>query len=60
MVLRANLEELVDLESCTLPLAQHCRDALASLPPAGPSEPTEGIADVLDWNDWALQQWKKL
>ena len=50
----------MDLESCTLPLAQHCRDALASLPPAGPSETAEGTADVLDWNDWALQPRKKL
>ena len=46
--------------ACTLPLAQHCRDALASLPPPGHSETAEGIADVLGWTDWALQPWNKL
>ena len=60
VVLRTNLEELVNLETCTLPLAQHCRDAMAALPPAGPHEHDEATSNVLDCNDWALQPRKKL
>ena len=60
VVMRTNLEELVDLETCTLPLAQHCRDALACMPPADSSELSGGSADVLDWNNWVLELQKKL
>ena len=55
VVLRTNLEELVNRETCTFPLAQHCRDAMAALPPAGPNEHDEATSDVFDWNDWVLQ-----
>jgi hypothetical protein len=60
VVMRTNLEELVDLETCTLPLAQHCRDALACMPPADSSELSGGSADVLDWNNWVLELQNKL
>ena len=60
VVLRTNLEELVNRETCTLHLAQHCRDAMAALPLAGPHEHDEAISNVLDCNDWALQPRQKL
>ena len=58
VVLRTNLEELVNLEKSKLPLAQHCR--LAAMPPAGPTEHAEPTNDVLDWNDWVVRSRKKL
>ena len=60
VLLRTNLEELTNLETCTLPLAQHCRDALAALPPALPSEREEETTNPLDWREWALRPRKKL
>ena len=57
--MRTNLEELTDLETCSLPVAQHCRDALAALPPAPASE-LENETDPLDWNDWVRRPRKKL
>ena len=50
----------MNLETCTVPLAQHCRDAMAALSPAGPNEHDEATSNVLDCNDWALQPRKKL
>ena len=59
VLLRTGLEELSDLGACALPLAEHCRDALAALPPALASE-AEETADPLDLKDWALRPRKKL
>ena len=52
--LRTGLEVLGNLESCDLPLAAACRDALATLPL--PPEATE----LLSWHRLAQTSWPKL
>jgi hypothetical protein len=58
--MRTNVEELTDLEACSLPVAQHCRDAFTTLPPAPACEPVNEDTDPLDWNDWVRRPRKKL
>ena len=60
VVLRTNVEELTDLESCSFPVALHCRDALSALPPALACERDNEGSDPLDWNDWVRRPRKKL
>ena len=60
VMLRTNLEELIDLEVCAFPVAQHCRTALAALPPAPASEQEDEGTDPLDWNDFVRRPRKKL
>ena len=50
----------MNIETCTLPLAQLCRDALTSMSSADASKFARGSADALNRNSWVLQLQKKL
>ena len=55
---RSGLTCLGDLDTCDLPLAAACRDALASLPPAAQEEP--GTGEPLTWAELAQRPRSKL
>ena len=59
VLMRTNCEELLDLESCSLPVTQHIREAFEALPLAPASE-QDLAADPLAWDNWARHPQKKL
>ena len=48
---RTNVTRLASLETCTLPIAHHCRDAFAVIPLAAG---TSDEPDPLDWKCWVI------
>ena len=57
VILRTNVTSLASLDTCTLPIAGHCRDAFEAIPPATGIDDT---TDALDWRRWALAPQKKV
>ena len=56
---RSGVGSLDDLDTCDLPLAAACRDALAALPPA-PASGGDDTDDLPSWRELALEPRKKI